>query len=784
MRRQLPWAALVGCWSVAFSCATAGEELTGEQLYHQFCASCHGTQGQGTAAEYPHELAGAKDLAALSKLIDETMPQGEAEALDAGQSAKVAEYVFENFYSTDARAKNPAPRLELSRLTVRQYRNTLADLLGSFHEPLKWGEERGLRAEYFKGKDFRRNERAMERVDREVKFDFGTASPEPEKMDARNFSIRWEGSVLAPETGEYEIVVRTDHAARLWLNDPRKPLIDAWVKSGNETEFRASIFLLGGRPYPLKLEFTKAHHGGKDTKDEVEPPVPPAFVELAWRAPGAATELIPSGWLSTDSNPVTYVSEAAFPPDDRSVGYERGSSISRAWFDASTEGAMEASQYVATRARELTGVKDDASAEEKSKGYREFARKFVERAFRRGPADGTADRIVEAVFGRTQDAELSLRRVVLLATESPRFLYRESASGDDRYDRASRLSYTLWDSMPDDELWKAAAEGRLETVEDVRNQARRMVDDPRARSKVRDFLLQWLKVDQAPELAKNAEHFPGFDASLSTDLRASLELFLDDVVWSETSDYRQLMLADEVYLNGRLAKFYGVDLAEDAEFQKVKMDDGQRAGILSHPYLMSVFGYTDASSPIHRGVFLARNVMGRVIRPPTTAFAPLSPDLHPDLTTRERTIKQTGDPACQTCHAMINSLGFSLERFDAVGRLRSDEHGKPVDDQGGYQTVAGDDLELKGVRGLAEMVAASDEAHAAFVQRFFQYLVKQPLRGYGPYAADELQTEFAGHEYSIRALMVEIATKAATVPAAPETTTAGAGFPGGPSGVN
>src|SRR5439155_25942171 len=121
-------------------------------------------------------------------------------------------------------------------------------------------------------------------------------------------------------------------------------------------------------------------------------------------------------------------------------------------------------------------------------------------------------------------------------------------------------SFGLWDSLPDEELLKAAAAGQLSTREQVVHQAERMVSDPRTRSKVREFLLQWLKVDQSPDLSKDAKLFPGFGEAVASDLRTSLDLFLDDVVWSERSDFRELLLSDSVFLNGRLAKIYGANL--------------------------------------------------------------------------------------------------------------------------------------------------------------------------------------------------------------------------------
>src|SRR5262249_25007089 len=132
------------------------------------------------------------------------------------------------------------------------------------------------------------------------------------------------------------------------------------------------------------------------------------------------------------------------------------------------------------------------------------------------------------------------------------------------------------------------------------------------------------------------------------------------------------------------------------------------------------------------------------------------------LTTRERVALQTRPASCQSCHGVINPLGFTLERFDAVGRFREQDNGKPVDATGSYQTGAGDTMKFDGARDLARFLAGSEEVQTAFVDRLFQHLAKQPVRAYGPRRPEQLRAFFAGHGYSIRKLMVEAATVAAT----------------------
>ncbi len=765
-----------------FVSTVSGADRTGEQIYQQVCASCHGAKGEGTIESYPHPLVGERSVGELTEYISKSMPEDKPGTCVGEEARKVSQFIHDTFYSPTAQARNKPVRVELSRLTVRQYRNAVADLIGSFRGTGRIDDKEGLRGEYFKARGFRGNARAFERVDPVVAFDFKDKSPDDEKMEPHEFSIRWEGAVTAPDTGEYEFVVRTDQAARLWINDLKQPLVDNWVQSGKETEHRESIFLLAGRTYALRLEFSKAKQGVDDKKVKEKPPAP-ASISLEWKLPHRITEVIPARCLSTSRPSEAFVVTTRFPPDDRSVGWEKATSISKEWDQATTDAAIDVATFVGSRFEEFAGAKRDAAdRDEKLKG---FCRRFVERVFRR-PLDGEQRTIfVDRHFAEGVDPETAVRRVVLLTLKSPRFLYRELGSrnltlrvgtnsgkpdsesqASDQFDVASRISFAMYDSLPDQALLDAAAKGELQTREQVAQHAQRLLADLRTRSKLREFLLTWLKVEHVPDVSKDSERYPEFNAVLANDLRTSLELFLDEIIKSDAADFRQLLLADGIYLNGRLAKFYGAikddaELPEDAPFQKIDLEPDQRAGVLSHPYLMAGFAYTGSSSPIHRGIFIARSVLGRSLRPPPEAVAPLAPRLQPDLTTRERVALQTKPESCQSCHAMINPLGFTLEHFDAVGRFRKEENGKPVNATGAYRTRNGDEVQFSGVNDLAKFLADSPETHSAFVEQLFHFLVKQPIRAFGSNTRESLRASFVKDNFNIHRLMVEIIVAAA-----------------------
>jgi hypothetical protein len=724
---------------------------TGEAIYKAQCVRCHGPAGEGTP-DNPKALAGDRSVPQLSKLIAKTMPEDDPGTCTGDNADKVAQYIHEAFYSAIARERNRPPRIEPARLTVAQYRNALADLFASFGRKDPWDQERGLRGEYYKGRRYQARNLVIERRDPEVNFDFGLSTPDPEKIEPHELSVRWRGSVLAPRSGEYEIIVRTEHAFLLFVNDARKPLIDNMVKSGDETEFRAAIRLIGGRHYPIRLQFTKVKQGVNDKK---KPKPTKASVALLWKPPGGAVEVIPNRALSPHEPAATFVSETPFPPDDRSLGYERATSISKAWEQATTDGAIEAAAYVADHLRELGG--GDPEARDRDKSFRELCLKIAERAFRRPLSAAQRRLYVDQRFTEAVDPLAALKRSVLLILKSPRFLYREvGGESADAWNVASRLSFGIWDSIPDATLLEAAASDELATREQVSAQAERMMADPRAHAKLLAFFMHWLRLDQAPEISKDPKTFPGFDPSVVADLRTSLELTIEDAVWGDSPDFRRLLTTDSLYLNGRLAPFYGADLPADAPFRKVTFPRHKRGGLLTHPYLMATFSYTEETSPIHRGVFLSRGLLGRTLRPPPVAISPLAPDLHAGLTTRERVALQTGGKSCQTCHAVINPLGFALERFDAIGRLRVAENARPIDASGSYQTRSGDHAHFDGAYELASFLSRSEEAQSAFVEQMFHHLIKQPVRAYSPHAAADLEAIFAASRFDMRRLIVEV----------------------------
>ena len=726
----------------------------GEVVYREDCLRCHGPMGQGVAGKSDEPLLGEKSVAFLAKYIAREMPEDDPGTLSQAEALASAQYIHDAFYSAEARARNNPPRLELAHLTERQYRESVTDLLGSFRRGSSTHESGGLAAVYRGLKDgdstnTDKNEaKFLERVDPVISFDFGTKAPAAGSR-AEQFKINWTGSLLAPDTGEYDFRVTTPNGVRVYVNPPangseKNALIDLWVSSAMLRSGQGQVFLLGGRSYPLKVEFFKY-------KDKT------ASIKLEWRPPGGAWTVIPAENLSPKFSASVDVVSVPLPPDDASMGYERGVSVSREWTEAVAKGGLQAAALLAPHLHEYAGT--TATAPDRAEKLKAFTWRFAQLAYRR-PLTVEQKADLAKIFVPVVTPEIAARRAILHVLSSPHFLYPATGPQDD-YAVAARLALALWDSLPDETLLQSAAKGALKTPEQVRTQAQRMQKDPRAKAKLRDFLHHWLHVEEGAEIAKDQAAYPGFDPGVVMDLRTSLDLFVEGVVWSEASDYRQLLLSDTILMNERLAKFYGQKLPEGHGFRPVKMDAAQRAGVLTHPYLLATFSYTKSTSPIHRGVFLSRNILGRMLKPPPMAIAFMDDKFDPSFTMREKVTELTAKPACQSCHITINPLGFSFERFDAVGRIRETDNAKPVNTVSPYIAADGTELTLTGARDVAVHAAESLAGQTGFVRNLFQTMVKQPTTAYSPELLSQLTERFRRDHCHVRNLAIEVAVVAA-----------------------
>jgi hypothetical protein len=754
------------------TCAFAAPtEHPGAAIYKKLCAECHGDRGQGVEDEYDEALTGEKTLEALARQIDRTMPEDDPDKTSPEDAKLIAEYIYDLFYSPTAQARLNPPKKELARLTIDQFRNSVMDVIGRFRmgpgfdRPIN--AEQGLKA-FYRGVELpkpgekavdttpkdgikaKRPNKTIEKVEPVIAFHWGPDSPDKAVLEAEQFQNRFEGSVVANETGVYEFAVKSENGFRLWINDTTEgdALIDGWVSAGPQVrEEKKNLYLVGGRAYRLQLE----HFKFKEKS---------ASIELWWKTPHGVKELIPAHALRTERTRELMIVSTEFPADDSSGGYPRGTTISKAWDQAVTDAAIATAEHVVENLDELAQTK--AGAPDRGEKLRKFAHTFVEAAFRRPLSDDLKQLFVESHFASAKSPETAVKRVVLLALKSPQFLYPNLQQGEtpDDFEIASRLALTLWDSVPDKKLAQVAASGKLMTRDQIRAEAQRMLKDTRTKAKLHGFFHHWLELERAEGASKDPKTFPDFTPELIADLRESLLQFIDEVVWSEKSDYRELLQADYLLMNERLGKFYGHPVTGE-EFQRVGFDPKQRAGVVTHPYLLAALAYTKQSSPIHRGVFLTRNIVGMSLKPPQKAVVFEDSHFNPKLTMREKISELTRSGACMSCHSMINPLGFSLENFDAVGRWRTKDNNKPVNAVSEFTTHEGMLVRLTGPRDIVNYVAANPGGHRAFIRHLFHHLIKQEPTAYGSKVLDDLQKSFAANGCNIQKLLVEIALVAA-----------------------
>ena len=721
----------------------------GKAIYTEHCASCHGDKGQGVADEYDEALVGKKSIASLTKYIHKSMPEDDEDAVIDDDARTVSEYMYHAFYSPEAQAKLKPVRKDLLRRTQHQHRRALADLVASFRGTNHLGDQNGLHARYFnKEKMNNQKGKLAERTDTWIGFDV-KSDHKIKNLNPKAFSINWSGSIMPPETGTYGFRISTPNGARLWLNDidnNTDPLIDAWVSSNNKMrQVEKSTFLLGGHSISLYLDYVSY-------KENV------SSIQFEWKPPHGTWQPIPQRYLSPKRSQILAIPTTPFPADDASMGYERGSSISKAWREAVTNSAIEITNHVFEDIDRLSRSK--SSDKDRAQKLRDFCATIAERAFAR-PLSAEQRKIhVDGIFDQSKDdLDSAVKRSLLLTFTSPYFLYPDlnvNAEGKpDQFTLASKIALTLWDSIPDRTLLDAAHKGHLANENQINHRIDRMLEDPRSKEKLHRFFFTWLNLAEKDDLSKDLKTFPGFDENVIADLRTSLTLFIEQVVWSEKSDYRQLFLSGELPVNQRLAKFYGTE-APKWGFANVPADK-HRAGLFTHPYILSAFSYHKQTSPIHRGVYLSRNVLGRFLKPPPNAIEFKDADFKPNLTMREKVTEITKDRSCMSCHSIINPIGFGLEHYDAVGRFRTHEKKKPINASSDYPTPDDKTIRINGAPDLAKIAVESPGAHRAFIKHLFHHLVQQPTNSFGFTTMDSLHQDFTKNNFNIRHLVKTIA---------------------------
>ncbi|MEQ9409379.1 MAG: DUF1592 domain-containing protein [Fuerstiella sp.] len=320
---------------------------------------------------------------------------------------------------------------------------------------------------------------------------------------------------------------------------------------------------------------------------------------------------------------------------------------------------------------------------------------LLRRAFRRPVSEAEVNRYAGLVdqavteMGETYEGGISLAVQAILV--APDFLFRpeqDPAPGQSErllndFELASRLSYFLWSSMPDEQLLQLAEAGQLNDSEVLRQQVHRMLKDEKAEALVQNFAAQWLNLRNLDDVQPNPDVFGKFDKDLKHDMRTETELLFKTVMQEDRS-VEDLLSADFTFVNERLAAHYGLEGIEGDEFQRVSLNGSNRSGVLTHASILTLTSNPGRTSPVKRGKWIMENIFGEAPPPPPPNVPELeeTAKVAPDASLREQLAKHREDPGCAACHKVMDPLGLGLENFNAIGQWREQDDGKPVDASG------------------------------------------------------------------------------------------------------
>jgi Protein of unknown function (DUF1592)/Protein of unknown function (DUF1588)/Protein of unknown function (DUF1587)/Protein of unknown function (DUF1595)/Protein of unknown function (DUF1585) len=424
---------------------------------------------------------------------------------------------------------------------------------------------------------------------------------------------------------------------------------------------------------------------------------------------------------------------ADFGAEEEALGFNNNAA-NLVTSSALVEKYMVAAEGIAARATEAMSsvVPCDPAAIGEEACAQQFIASFGKRAFRRPLAEDESELLFSVYQQGRADADFraGIEMVIEVALQSPAFLYRvefgvtprpgEATVRLDGWETASRLSYFLWGSMPDADLFAAAESGKLATKEDIAAQARRMLDEPRAREATGDFHQQWLHYDRIASVGKDAALFPAWSSSVGQLMRAETSAFIDHVVFEEGGDLHALLTAPYSFMNKDLAAFYGVPGPAGDGFERVDLDPTQRAGILTTGTLLTINAHSNQTSPVHRGKLVRERFFCAQMPPPPKNVDITVPEPKPGSTARERFAEHSQNQACKGCHELMDGIGFGFENYDAVGRYRAEEDGQAIDASG---SIAASDVDgtFDGAVEMSKKLASSHQVERCYTTQWFRY---------------------------------------------------------------
>jgi hypothetical protein len=401
----------------------------------------------------------------------------------------------------------------------------------------------------------------------------------------------------------------------------------------------------------------------------------------------------------------------------------------------------------------------------------ECAKKFIDefglRAFRRPLVDVEKADLL-ALYTKVRAADIGLnhqegmRTLISAMLQSPMFTYRwelgASPSGTsglvrlNDYEMASRLSYLVLASMPDADLFAAAAAGKLREPDQIAEQAKRLLATDKAKIGLGEFVTQWLHVTSVPTLSKDAT-YTNYNPAVGAMMLKETGAFFAAIMQG-TGKFEDLFTSNNSFVDGSLAKLYGAGNVTGTELRQAALNPNQRAGVLTHGSFLAAHSDGDEPNPIHRGLLILEKVMCMPITPPADFVPPPVKDIAPNITNRKRFEESTqAQDSCKGCHKLINGMGFAFENYDAVGGWRDMDAGMPVDASGTFSFAHGE-VAFRNYVELSKGIAASAEARDCFAKQFLEYSLRRSVVKDEEGSIEAIGNAFKGAQFNLKELVL------------------------------
>lgn len=466
----------------------------------------------------------------------------------------------------------------------------------------------------------------------------------------------------------------------------------------------------------------------------------------------------------------------SLPPEELGNGFGNDAdTISVSGLLAEQYGAV--AEQVAARATatpealaRLAPCASTVTAENEAACARTIIDNLAPKAFRRPLGPGESDELfaLEQALRATPDATFAtaIAGVLEAFLQSPDFLYRvelgvpdpdrpelKRPSGDEM---ATRLSYFLWGTLPDDALREAAQTGELLSADGVLAQATRMLDDPRSRPVIRFFFDNLLPISGLTDLQRDPALFPAFSSELGAAMREETQRFLEYEIFEGGGSWPSILTAPYTFVNGPLADFYGMTGVTGSEFVRVPLDTSQRLGLLTQASVMTGTVTTNRSNPVLRGSFVLNRLLCRKLALPTdpAILAMVKvPDDTTGATARERFSKHSSQAVCRSCHQYLDPVGFALENFDPIGQYRTEENGVTIDTS---SMMPGADEPITNAVDLARWLAQSEDAQSCFALHWLEFAQGRSMGRDDACTRDAVDTAFEESGYDVKQMLLAL----------------------------